>query len=170
MIAKPLCWLGCLALLSALPDPAGAQVQRSARQVLSVFNDICLATIGDAFASADEKARELGFRITVADPMVELNARGYSGGWSRPSMARAEQYCEVGSNTASRRELARLVQQRLRENTGRAPGRARHADPDSTAWWIPHERGRLFYTVTVGMNDDPAIGATVRITFALPGN
>ncbi|WP_439574091.1 hypothetical protein [Phreatobacter sp.] len=158
------------ALLIVVTAPAGAQTQRSARQVLSVFNDICLATIGDAFASAGEKARELGFRTVSASPFVELHARGYSGGWSQPSVPRAEKYCEIGSSTASRRELAGLIQQRLRENSGREPRRARHPDPQSLAWWISSEGRRLYYTVTVGMNDDPATGATARITFDLPGN
>lgn len=160
----------CMALLLAAPVPAAAQSTRTASQVLKVFNDICLATIGDAFASAGEKARESGFRSVAGGSFVELDSPHYSGGWSRRSVPRGEKYCEIGSTTANRRELIRLIEQRLRLNTGQPPRRARHPDASSTAWWIPHETGRLYYTVTVGMNDDPNIGATARITFALAGN
>ncbi len=159
----------CLVFLAVvmMTAPVQSQPQRNARQVLNLFNDICLATIGDSFAGASEKARELGFRTEAAASYIELNAPGFSGGWSRTTTPRNEKYCEIGSTTANRLELARLIEQRLRQNTGREPRRVVHPLADAVAWSIPYQGKRLYYTVTVGFNDDPRIGATAQITFHL---
>jgi len=159
-----------LTLLAMALATTAADAQPNARKVLNLFNDICLATIGDAFASATEVAHDLGFATEPAGSFVELHAPGYSGGWSRPAVPRNEKYCEIGSTTADRVELTRLIEERLLENTGRKPQPVKHPLADTAAWSIPYEGGQLYYAVTLGFNDDPTIGATAQITFNLAGH
>lgn len=158
-----------LVLLATVMAATTAQSQPNARKVLNLFNDICLAAIGDSFASATERANDLGFRTEAAGSFVELNAPGYSGGWSRPAVPRNEKYCEIGSTTADRAELVRLIEKRLQENTGRKPKRVKHPLPDTVAWAISYDDRPLYYAVTLGFNDDPSIGATAQISFSLGG-
>lgn len=158
-----------LVLLATVIGATAAHAQTNARKVLNLFNDICLASTGDSFASATERANELGFGTNMGGSFVELSARGYSGGWSLPSVPRKEKYCEIGSTTVKRADLERLIHQRMVQNTGRKPKRIKNAAPDAVTWRNPSDE-TLYFTVTVGFNDDPSIGATLQVTFSAPGS
>ncbi len=158
-----------LVLLATVIAATAAHAQPTARKVLNLFNDICLASTGDNFASATERANDLGFGTNPAGSFVELHATGYSGGWSHPSAPRKEKYCEIGSTTVKRADLERLIHQRMVQNTGRKPKRIKNTPPDTVTWRNPSDEP-IYFTVTTGFNDDPSIGATLQVTFSAPGS
>lgn len=142
-----------------------ASAETETRTMIRLFSQVCEATL-PAFVDVEMAARASGFLIEDlgADPPYVgfYDNTGIGGSATLPREQPNSRQCEVRSDTVDRTALARSVLLRLRD-TGRSPQPIVLADRDTNAWLVESAHGPLFYVVSLGMNEDPVLGATLQV-------
>lgn len=144
---------------------APARADDESRAMIGVFAQVCEATL-PAFVGVEKVARARGLQIEDLGPdppyVGFYDTSGIAGSATLPREAPNMRQCEIRSDTVDRAALARAVLKRLRDS-GQSPQPIVRADRDTNAWVVESPFGPLFYVVTLGMNDDPVLGATLQV-------
>ena len=142
-----------------------AYADAESQKMIRLFAQVCESTL-PAFVNVEKAARANGFSIEDlgADPPFVgfYDSTGIAGSATLPREQPNLRQCEVRSDTVDRSALAKSVLIRLRD-AGRSPQPIVLPDRDTNAWVVESTHGSLFYLVSLGMNDDPVLGATLQV-------